>query len=130
MPGDAQGWTVACDAAQTESYLLWPADLGNSDVASASEVPSGKSTGQWYVNVSFTPAGQHRFAALTQRSLGMQVALVVDGVVESAPVIATAIEGDAQITGTMTEPQAQLLATLIGNGALPVALRPQGSPTG
>jgi len=128
-PGDAQGWTVACDGAQTQSYQLWPAQLTNADVASASEVQStsGQSVGQWLVNVSFTAGGKKQFYLVTQRSQGMQLALVVDGVVESAQVITGAINGDAQITVTMNESQARLLATLIGNGALPLALRPQSA---
>ena len=131
-PGDAQGWTVACDVARTQSYQLWPAELSNADLSTASEVPnpSQQSAGQWLVNVSFTAAGQRRFFLATQRSLGMQMALVVDGVVESAPVVSNAINGDAQITAAMTEAQARLLATLIGNGALPVTLRPQSSSAG
>ena len=126
FPGVTQGWTVACDGAQTQSYLLWPAQLTNADVASASEVQSpGQPNGPWYVNVSFTSGGQKRFSLVTQRVQGLQLALVVDGVVQSAPVITGAIDGDAQITSTMNESQARLLAALIGNGALPVALRPQ-----
>jgi preprotein translocase subunit SecD len=123
-PGDAQGWLVACDAAQHDSYLLWPAELTNSDVASASEVAS-RPTGDWQVTVSFTSAGQRRFFLLTQRSVGMHLALVVDGVVQSAPVILKAIDGDAQLADDLDHSHAQLLATLVGNGALPVALRPQ-----
>lgn len=124
-PGDTQGWTVACDAQQKESYLLWPAELTNADVASATEMAdvSRQPAGQWSVNISWTAAGQRRFHQATQRSLGMQVAFVVDGVVESAPVIGKPVDGDAQITAMMDEAQARLLAALIGNGALPVALR-------
>jgi preprotein translocase subunit SecD len=123
-PGDAQGWLVACDVAQHESYLLWPAELTNSDVASASEVAS-QPNGDWQVTVSFTSAGQRRFFLLTQRSVGMQLALVVDGVVQSAPVIQKAIDGDAELAVDLDHSRAQLLATLVGNGVLPVALRPQ-----
>jgi preprotein translocase subunit SecD len=126
--GDAQGWLVACDATQQVSYVLWPAELTNSDVASASEVASRQSPGQWSVGVTFTATGQRRFFETTQRSVGMQVALVVDGVVNSAPVIVAAVNGGADIPVTSGQPQAQLLATLIGNGALPVPLHPQGGP--
>ena len=128
--GDAQGWLVACDPAQKDSYLLWPAELANVDVASATEAPNPLSAGRWLVDVRFTSAGKQRFAQVTQRSLGMQVALVVDGVVRSAPVIVAAIDGDATITDPMDQPQARLLATSIGNGALPVPLHPQGGPRG
>jgi preprotein translocase subunit SecD len=123
-PGDTQGWLAACDPAQDESYLLWPAELTNSDVASASELPSRR-TGDWQVTISFTSTGQRRFFLLTQRSVGMQLALVVDGVVRSAPLILKAIDGDAQLAADLDQPHALLLATLVGNGALPVALRPQ-----
>jgi preprotein translocase subunit SecD len=131
-PGDTQGWLVACDGAQQDSFILWPAELNNADVASATELPSQdpQSKGQWFVNVRFTTAGQRRFFDVTQRVLGMQVALVVDGVVESAPVIQTAIDGDAQITAAMDKPQALLLATLVGNGALPVPMRAQSALSG
>jgi preprotein translocase subunit SecD len=80
------------------------------------------STGQWEVTVTFTATGQEKFTALTEATIGRQVAILLDGVVISAPQVLSRIPGDALISGTFTRPEAEKLAAVIQSGALPVAL--------
>jgi preprotein translocase subunit SecD len=53
--------------------------------------------------------------------VGQQVAIVLDGVVVSAPTIQEAIPGSAQISGSLTEKSAKDLANVLKYGALPVS---------
>lgn len=78
---------------------------------------------QWGVSVFFTKKGSGEFDALANRYFQQQVAIVLDGVVQSAPVIQSReFKGEAEITGSFTEKEAKDLATVLRYGALPVEL--------
>jgi preprotein translocase subunit SecD len=63
-------------------------------------------------------------------NVNKQVAIVLDGIVESAPTIQqAAFNGTAQITGTFTQKQAQDLALQLRYGSLPVQFTPQSIQT-
>ena len=116
-------WVVSCDRDGHYKYLLKPARVVGTDVKGASAViqQSGSViTGQWEVSVSFTGSGQKKFTKLTQDTLQKQVAVVLDGEVQSAPVIQSVIAGDASITGNFTQRQANDLANVLKYGALPL----------
>lgn len=120
-------WVIACDTTGAGKYLLEPAKVVGSDVkgASATVQQSGNViTGVWEVDVQFTGGGQKKFTALTQATINKQVAIVLDGVVQSAPTIQTAIPGDAQITGSFTSKTAGNLANILKFGALPITFVP------
>ncbi len=120
-------WVAACDRAGATKYLLMPAEVVGTDVKSAtaglasSGGSTSVSTGQWVVNVSFTGSGQAKFTKLTEETIGKQVAIVLDGVVQSAPSTNDRIAGDAQISGSFTQSSAQDLANVLRYGALPLA---------
>jgi preprotein translocase subunit SecD len=131
-------WLVACDRAATTptKFILRPASLSGTAVSSASATiqtgVNGTSTGQWIVNVNFTGKGQTQWANLTQQISSTsgcpassapqcQLAVVLDGVVQSAPVIQGRIPGSAEITGTFTQSTANDLANVLKYGALPIA---------
>ncbi|KPM55559.1 preprotein translocase subunit SecD [Frankia sp. R43] len=122
-----EDWTAACDRDGTTKYLLMPAALVGTDVKSASAgLLSGGgttsvTTGQWVVNVDFTGNGQKKFTALTEKTVGSQVAIVLDGVVQSAPQTNERISGSAQISGDFSQSEAQDLADVLRFGALPLA---------
>jgi preprotein translocase subunit SecD len=125
---DAPGaWTAACDKSGAIKYLLMPAAVVGTDVrtASAGLVSSGGTTsvttGEWEVDVKFTGSGQNKFTTLTENTIGKQVAIVLDGVVQSAPTTNERIPGDASITGNFTQSQADDLANVLKYGALPLA---------
>lgn len=77
--------------------------------------------GQWIVNVSFNDEGAMLFDQMAVANYERQVAIVLDGVVESAPTInATEFNGQAVISGSFTEAEAKNLALVLRFGALPV----------
>jgi len=80
--------------------------------------------GQWgqpYVALTFTPEGAEKFAQITGRHVGERLAIILDGVVQSAPVIKTRITGGkAVIEGNFTMEEANKLRIVLKSGALPV----------
>ena len=111
---------VSCDREGNFRYHLAKADVIGTDVDSASaQLPVG-GVGDWQVVVDFTGEGQRKFTALTERTTGKQVAIVLDGVVISAPTINERIDTDAQITGDFTQDEAKDLANVLKFGALPL----------
>jgi preprotein translocase subunit SecD len=77
--------------------------------------------------VSFTlnSEGANRFGTITAANIGRQLAIILDGRVESAPVIEGRITADGQITGTFTQQEVADLAMVLRSGALPASLTPQ-----
>jgi preprotein translocase subunit SecD len=104
-----------------------PAKVVGTDVKSASAGLASAggttniTTGQWVVNVTFTGSGQSKFTKLTENTVGQQVAIVLDGVVQSAPTTNERIAGDAQISGNFSQKNADDLANVLKYGALPLA---------
>ncbi|WP_462202550.1 protein translocase subunit SecD [Frankia sp. CcWB3] len=122
-----QDWTAACDRTGTTKYLLKPATVVGTDVKTASAGlqggggTTGVTTGQWVVNVEFTGSGQNKFTKLTESTIGKQAAIVLDGVVQSAPQTNERIPGSAQISGGFSQSEAEDLANVLRYGALPLA---------
>jgi preprotein translocase subunit SecD len=125
---------VTCNDDGTEKYLLGPAEVLGTDVATASagqEVNSqGAVTGTgWQVNLEFNAAGADKFAEVTTRLVALsgnrnRFAIVLDGLVVSAPSTNAAIlSGSAQITGSFTQAEAQTLANQLKFGALPISFQ-------
>ncbi|MCF8055594.1 MAG: protein translocase subunit SecD [Desulfocapsa sp.] len=73
-----------------------------------------------YVSIDFTSRGGRVFAKLTEENVGKRMAIVLDDVVRSAPVIREKIlGGSAQISGSFTHEDAADLAIVLRVGALP-----------
>ncbi|MFI5372682.1 MAG: protein translocase subunit SecD [Candidatus Eisenbacteria bacterium] len=80
--------------------------------------------GAWGVTMSMTPKGRSDFAMVTANNVGRQLAIVLDGLVNSAPVIREAIRGgDASITGNFDIQKSKDLAIVLRAGALPAPVR-------
>ena len=76
--------------------------------------------GAWGVALTLTPTGRSEFARVTGANVGRQLAIVLDGVVASSPVIRGAIpHGQATISGSMTLETSKSLAIVLRAGALP-----------
>ncbi len=76
------------------------------------------------VILEFTPRGAVRFEKLTEANVNKRLAIVLDGVVQSAPVIRQAIRGGAaRIEGIGSLDDAKDLAVILRAGALPAPLR-------
>src|SRR6266436_1056864 len=70
----------------------------------------------WIVHLRFDSEGAKQFGNITAANVHHRFAIVLDGVIQSAPVIQDAIYGgDAQITGRFTEEEARSLASVLQN---------------
>ncbi len=81
------------------------------------------STGRVEVLLTLTAEGRKTFADITGEHIGRQLAVVLDGIVYSDPVIQDQItQGAATISGSFSLDQAQELAVVLRAGALPAPL--------
>lgn len=96
--------------------------LTGSDLQNATETFDTNS-GAPQVQLLFTSDGAKKFADITSRNVGRQVAMVLDNVILEAPVVNTPIlTGDAVITGNFTTATANRLAVELRSGALPIPM--------
>lgn len=79
--------------------------------------------GQYEIAFETTSEGSDIFQSFTSSHLGKPMAIVLDGVVLSAPIIQAAISDQGVITGQFTQEEAQALAVQLRYGALPVPLK-------
>ena len=118
---------VTCARNSATKYILGPAEVIGRQVAKASSGLDTQAGNVWTVLLTFDNEGTKAFGALTQRVTSLaapqnQVAIVLDGVVVSAPRINEAIpSGNAQITGSFTQQESTDLANVLKYGALPLA---------
>jgi preprotein translocase subunit SecD len=119
---------VADSRTGKQRFLLGPTALaGKGGVSGAkSEFVAGRG---WAVNMDLTDSGATKFNALAGKSFGQpsptdQVAIVLDGVVQSNPQFdAASFSGPVQISGSFTQSEATDLAKLIQYGGLPVVFQ-------
>lgn len=78
---------------------------------------------EWVVNFTLNEQGSAVFGPFTASHIGQPLAIVLDGVVLSAPVIRDALTDGGTISGGFTQEEAQSLAVQLRYGALPVPLR-------
>lgn len=118
---------VSCDRGGTAKYILAPAQVLGNMVSKATAAIDQQGAAGWYVSLDFNGEGATKFGALTSSVTGLaapqnQVAIVLDGLVVSAPRINEAINGgSAQITGSFSQQEASNLANVLKYGALPLA---------
>lgn len=112
----------------TEERLLVKkkADLGGDRVSGANAFYDQQG---WGVNLSFDSQGAKKFGEITEANVGHRFAIVLDGVIQSAPVIRSAIYGgNAQITGNFNEQSARNLSSVLENPLqTPVSLEEERS---
>ncbi|TMQ54847.1 MAG: protein translocase subunit SecD [Candidatus Eisenbacteria bacterium] len=95
-------------------------EMTGGTIASAIAEPDQQSPGAMAVGMKMTPRGRADFARITGNNVGRQLAIVLDGVVNSAPVIRERIpSGDAKISGSFDITEAKDLAIVLRAGALP-----------
>ena len=118
---------VACDRTGASKYILAPAEVLGRQISTASAAINQTTGSGWYILLNFNNEGTKAFGTLTTRVTKLpapqnEVAIVLDGLVVSAPAIIEAINsGSAQITGSFTQTQAVDLANVLKYGALPLA---------
>jgi preprotein translocase subunit SecD len=74
--------------------------------------------------VSFTlnTEGGRKFGNVTSENIGRQLAIILDGRVQSAPRIDSRITTDGRITGSFTQEEVANLSLILRSGALPARL--------
>jgi protein-export membrane protein SecD len=103
-----------------ESPLLMTGDM----LATAAVDFSGNQFGQPEIAFELTKDGEGQFAALTEENVGRRLAIILDGVVQSAPVIKGRIGGGrGVIEGQFTVDEAKDLALVLRSGTLPAPLK-------
>ena len=118
---------VTCDRDGTSRFVLGPAEVLGRQVRTATAAIDQQGAGGWFVSLAFNKEGTKKFGEITQRVVSLtppqnQVAIVLDGLVVSAPRIIDAIlGGQAQITGNFTQQEAGDLANVLKYGSLPLA---------
>ena len=75
------------------------------------------------INFALNAVATDRFSQATQRNIGRQLAIVLDGVVYSAPTIQSRLGSDNRITGRFSTQEADELAKILKAGALPATLK-------
>ena len=110
---------------QTGQEQLIPILLENKvlmtgDMVKDAQVRIGGNFNEPYVSLDMTSRGGKVFAHITEKNVGNRMAIVLDEVVRSAPVIRERIlGGSAQISGSFTHEEAADLAIVLRVGALP-----------
>jgi len=118
---------TACSKDGGTKYILAPAEVLGRQISKASAGIDTQAGSAWSVSLTFDNDGTRAFGALTARVTSLpeptnQVAIVLDGIVQSSPRINEAIpSGTAQITGSFSQVEAQDLANVLKYGALPLA---------
>ncbi len=74
------------------------------------------------INFSLKANATDKFSRETQRNIGRQLAIVLDGTVYSAPTIQSKLGADNRITGRFSTQEADELAKILKAGALPASL--------
>ena len=118
---------VACSRDGASKYILAAAEVLGRQVSKATAAVDTTTGGNWFVSLTFNGEGTKAFGDQTARVVSLtapqnQVAIVLDGLVVSAPRINEAIRGgSAQITGNFSQVEAQDLANVLKYGSLPLA---------
>ena len=100
--------------------LLYNKALMTGDAVKTAQVQIGGNFNEPYVSVELNAHGSRVFDQVTRDNVGRQLAIVLDNVVQSAPVIQERISGGhAQITGSFSMEEASDLAIVLRAGALP-----------
>jgi preprotein translocase subunit SecD len=122
-PIDGSGW---------RTYFVWKQSaVDGGDVANA-EIQAGWEVGLPEVRIDLTAEGRRKLSELTAAAVGRKIAVVVDGVVRSAPIVLERIPGGrAHLMASTRNADAatrelQDLVTVLRSGELPAPLVPLG----
>lgn len=115
---DSAQEVVLPDRLHQYCYVLGPAVVTGKSIGSASTLYDSTQS-QWSTNVHFK--NNDFLTKIAGPYVNKEVAIELDGVVQSAPVINPGITGrDVEITGNFTQGQANALSLVLKYGALPI----------
>ena len=84
--------------------------------------PSLDENNQAAVSFTLNSEGDRKFGNVTGENIGKQLAIILDGRVQSAPRIEGRISTEGRITGSFTQEEVQNLSLILRSGALPARL--------
>jgi preprotein translocase subunit SecD len=108
-------------------YVLGKSELTGHSIKKA--IAQQDQAGAWVVNYTLTSTGSPLWDKVAAENFHQLLAIELDGVVQSAPLIQpnqasfTSFDGQGQISGSFTEASAKTLALAMNFGALPVRLQ-------
>ena len=112
-------------------YLFSRAEVTGDYISDASRaIDSQKTPPEYYVALTFSPQGADRFEEVTGANVQRRFAIILDDIIDSAPVIRSKIGGGhASITMGAGDPEEQLrkaekLELVLKSGALPAPITP------
>jgi hypothetical protein len=110
---------VTCSVTGDRVYQLGPVEVSGAEIVSVSATPAPGGSSGWMVGLKASEAGKARIADLTRRLSANQppqnqLAVVVDGLVVTAPSVAEPITaGELQITAAFDQAAARALVARI-----------------
>jgi preprotein translocase subunit SecD len=109
------------DRAETVYYMVRKiAAVTGRDLRNAK--PTLDETNRPAVSFSLNTDGARKFGKATGENIGRRLAIILDGRVQSAPVIEGRIFDEGRISGTFTQQDVQDLSLILRSGALPASL--------
>ena len=124
----------ACDGTAAIRCVLGPAQMTGRSIASATATQN--QTGAWVVDYTLAgSAGSALWDRVAQQNFHQLLGIELDGDVYSAPIIQptqssfSSFQGRGEISGSLTQQDAQNLAQAMNFGALPVTLKAATSET-
>ncbi len=128
------GLAGACDGSSAIRCVLGPSQMTGHSIASAQATQN--QTGAWVVNYTLAgAAGSALWDRVAQANFHQLLGIELDGQVYSAPIIQptqasfSSFNGQGEISGSLTQADAQNLAQAMNFGALPVTLKAATSET-
>lgn len=94
---------------------------------SAAQAQFNPNNSQWLIQFELNAEGGSVFGPYTAQNINQPMAIVLDGVVISAPYIRAQLTDGGSIEGNFTEDDARQLALQLRSGALPIPLRVESS---
>jgi preprotein translocase subunit SecD len=113
--------------------VLGPSQMTGRSIASAQATQN--QTGAWVVDYTLTGPGSHLWDQVSEANFHQLLGIELDGQVYSAPIIQptqqtwSSFDGRGEISGNLTQADAQNLAQAMNFGALPVVLKAATSET-
>ena len=117
VPGAA---TTPGDAGSVYYLVKKAAVVTGTDLRNAR--PSLDENNQPAVAFTLSNEGGRKFGNATAENIGRQLAIILDGRVQSAPRIESRIQSEGRITGSFTTEEVQNLALILRSGALSASL--------
>ncbi len=125
---------AASGAGGSERYMLGPSQMTGQAIGSAQATQN--QTGAWVVDYTLNgSANSALWDKVAEANFHQLLGIELDGVVYSAPIIQpsqstfSSFQGRGEISGSLTQQDAQNLAQAMNYGALPVTLRAATSQT-